>query len=400
MDILKIINKYEEYILICLLAIAFLGTNLIQVLVSAFIVVYLFFKKEHYSYFSLMDLRRMICWYLLPCIVIHLYTIILSLFGVFDSNIVSTNLITYLPIILGITMIYHYGGKGCIYVLMGLFLAFMITFIPKFFQYGIEGVLNAFKSFFLLKDNDGGSVFELDDLVLSAGYFIILFLNSAYLKNWNKKLIAFLYLFIFIMGGKRIDVLASLIVLFFFLCIKKIKKIKTKKLCLIIGYFILFCGILLIVLLSSPNFLNFLVDKLGINLMSRNYFWDGIMKTTSFSPLFLGYGRGHVKIWMLDNYAPFQNVHCDYIKMFVELGTIGYILWLYYYLIFLQKKFWDTYGSSVGIVYFFTMIFTFILFLTDNTESYFICGLVRVVIPIALISINKKTKNRAGEICE
>ena len=84
--------------------------------------------------------------------------------------------------------------------------------------------------------------------------------------------------------------------------------------------------------------LNFLVDKLGINLMSRNYFWDGIMKTTSFSPLFLGYGRGHVKIWMLDNYAPFQNVHCDYIKMFVELGTIGYVLWLYYYLIFLQKK--------------------------------------------------------------
>ena len=173
MDILKIINKYDEYILICLLAIAFLGTNLIQVLVSAFIVAYLFFKKKHYSHFSLMDLRRMICWYLLPCIVIHLYTIILSLFGVFDSNIVSSNLITYLPMILGITIIYHYGGKGCVYVLMGLFLAFMITFIPKFFQYGIEGVLNAFKSFFLLKDNDGGSVFELDDLVLSAGYFII-----------------------------------------------------------------------------------------------------------------------------------------------------------------------------------------------------------------------------------
>lgn len=63
MDILKIINKYEEYILICLLAIAFLGTNLIQVLVSAFIIVYLFFKKKHYSHFSLMDLRRMICWY-------------------------------------------------------------------------------------------------------------------------------------------------------------------------------------------------------------------------------------------------------------------------------------------------------------------------------------------------
>ena len=79
MDILKIINKYEEYILICLLAIAFLGTNLIQVLVSAFIIVYLFFKKKHYSHFSLMDLRRMICWYLLPCIAIHLYTIILSL---------------------------------------------------------------------------------------------------------------------------------------------------------------------------------------------------------------------------------------------------------------------------------------------------------------------------------
>ena len=86
-----------------------------------------------------MDLRRINCWYLLPCIVIHLYTIILSLFGVFDSNIVSSNLITYLPIILGITIIYHYGGKGCVYVLMGLFLAFMITFIPKFFQYWYRG---------------------------------------------------------------------------------------------------------------------------------------------------------------------------------------------------------------------------------------------------------------------
>lgn len=389
---IKLTNKEEICILMILLAIAFSSNNFPKILISILIIAYIvFYKKERYGGFTTKDLKRLLKWFFLPCGVIHLYTILLATFGVFNIKVISTNLITYLPILVAIFLVYQYGAKACFYVLISIFISFLISFLPKFFDYGFVGIINALKSFFLIIDNSGGSVFEMDDIVLAVGYFLIIFLNPIFakvIKNKQLLLIFFLiYLFVLVFGGKRIDVLASFITLLLFFILNKCKKDKRKFASLLLGYIIVISGFLLVYLLSFPNLLDFVMDKTGINLMSRNYFWNSIIKTTSISPFFLGYGRGSVKIWMLNHFSPYQNVHCDYIKMFVEIGTIPYILWLYYYSIYLVKKIWQCYGMNAGITYLLTAVFTFILYLTDNTESYYICNMVRCLIPISIMSI-------------
>lgn len=381
--------KFEQVILIISLAVAFSLGNLWQVIASITIIAYILLSKKHYGNLTKKDIKRLLKWFLVPCIIVHLYTLLFAAIGIFEFQVLSTNLITYLPVIVAILIVYQHGISGCIDVLIAILLAFFITFIQKLTTYGFSAVVSAMTSFLSIVDNSGGSIFELDDIVQAAGYFIIIFLNSSFLNKRNSFLIALTYFFIFVMGGKRICVVAVAITTFTFLVLKKMKPAIQKKTCIIIGYGIVALGIILIFELSTPEFLELLMGKYGLNLMSRNYFWNGIMKITSFSPDFIGYGRGYVKLWMPNHFPPFQNVHCDYIKMFVEIGLIPYIIWLLYYAVILPQKVWKKYGNKVGLILFLTTIFTFILYLTDNTESYYICGLVRTIIPIALISSEK-----------
>lgn len=386
------LKTMEEFITIILLAIIFCSNNLIQILLSIVIIILVMFNRNHYGNLSKKEIFQLLKWYLVPCILIHCYTIVMCLMGIFEFKEMSTNLLTYLPIIVAILIVYQYGQKGCLDVFIAIVLSFLVSFVPKLIEYGGEAVLEACKTFFLLKDNNGGSVFENDDIILAIGYFVIIFFISSFFKRKNTIFVLMVYIFVFVMGGKRIGLVAVAGTLGIFLLLNPIKKNNQKRLCILLGYLVVLAGIIYILLLSNSEFIKKLMVVYGVNLMSRNYFWDSIMKITSFSPNFIGYGRGFVKFWMLDNFSPYQNVHNDYIKMYVEIGLIPYIFWMLYYLVFLQKRFWEKYGNKVGFIYFLTIIFTFILYLTDNTESYFICGLVRCIIPVALISAENKRK--------
>lgn len=128
--------------------------------------------------------------------------------------------------------------------------------------------------------------------------------------------------------------------------------------------------------------------------MARDYFFKRIMLDTKFSPSFIGYGRGSVKIRMLQYFKDFSNVHCDYIKMYTEIGFVLYIAWLWYYLVEIIKKVKRRYGYYVAVVAFFVTVYTFILYFTDNTESYYICSLMRTTIPLAYAMKSRYIKDK------
>lgn len=115
---------------------------------------------------------------------------------------------------------------------------------------------------------------------------------------------------------------------------------------------------------------------------ARNYFYDYILQFVDLSPFFMGLGRGTVTDLMALNYG-YLYVHSDIIKMFAEIGMLGFIIWSSYYFIWLTKLFCRKYGNEGEVFCFMVMLYTSVLFLTDNTENYYICQLVRTTLPMA-----------------
>jgi hypothetical protein len=84
-------------------------------------------------------------------------------------------------------------------------------------------------------------------------------------------------------------------------------------------------------------------------------------------------------------------VHSDIIKMFFEIGFVPFLGWLYFNLVFAAKCFEKEYGKSAAIFYLITMAYTFALYLTDNTENYFVCIVIRSIMPMGYAIASKKT---------
>ena len=83
---------------------------------------------------------------------------------------------------------------------------------------------------------------------------------------------------------------------------------------------------------------------------------------------------------MRRQYDGYLYVHSDILKMYVEIGFPLFIIWLYYYFIYITHYIRSKFGMQQSMGYFVCITFTFVLYLTDNTESYYICVFIRTLI--------------------
>ena len=385
--------KLDEVIYILLMALAFTGNQYLQLIASTMIIGYAIVLKRK-KWLSYHTCKEMLSLFLMPCIVIHLYSFIVVLANHQNVSLISTNVFTYLPILVAIATCYLFGSAGCIFALVALILYFSSHVIVVVCKYGVTSFANAFQSFFSF-GGDVINVFELDDAVLASAYFIPVLIALNIKKTRKGKMFLTVgYLIIFILGSKRIAALAVLITLMVHALTKGIPTAKEKtRVENLISWMLVVFGITFIYVAFNMEYINSLIVKYNVNVMARNYFWEGVLSKCSFSPMFLGFGRGAVKTMMYSMFPPYMNVHCDYIKMYAEIGFIPFVIWLYYYFIFLRKKIGKVFGLDTEQIYFLTMVITSILYLTDNTESYFICGLMRCLIPMS-VAINKKSREQ------
>lgn len=81
--------------------------------------------------------------------------------------------------------------------------------------------------------------------------------------------------------------------------------------------------------------------------------------------------------------------------MFIEIGFIGMLIWIYYCFKYKTVKLNSRNGTAVGEYYLLATIYMFILYLTDNTSTYFITQMIYYLIPLAMgntstINVNLK----------
>ena len=364
----------------------------IQIFIGLFWIILgvLKFKDNGYCFNGKNDkqLPKFIFLYMLPHVVIQVYTIVLMLFGKVDWGYFTTNLTVYVPTLLAIVAIYLIGINVYWYTFLALFLSWCLSVVislickgPAIFTHAIiQAYINPL-------DQTGGlsiNYLELHDLVLAIGYLLIYYLFTNHKLEKKEKIILIFTIVIMILGMKRVSVLGLIFVLIFYFILKKVPSEKQFKVCFILGVTIFVLSYLFIYVLSDGNIFYDVISDLGINVMGRNYYYQAIMKYATFSPGFIGIGRNVItKILNSElSYLNVGGVHSDIIKMYVENGFILFGLWLWYQLIFMLKFYKKEYGDNVAILYFGFLIYLFTLYLTDNVEVYFICQILVIMLPI------------------
>lgn len=334
--------------------------------------------------------------YLLPCVVIHLYTIVLMILGEVDWAYLGTNLTVYVPTILAVISVYLFDVDSLKYNFVALCLSWVLSILTALVTEGFHIIPDAImQAYFGVKGIK--NYFELHDLVLSIGYFFVFYIfSSSKLTKQNFAMLSFSFL-ILVLGMKRITVLGLLVSIIFALVLKTMKSESQYKMCKITGFvaFFLCYGFIYILRSGSPVY-EWLHANVAL-VSSRNYYYETIMALAEFKIDFLGIGRNVVTELLTTEYAYLRvgGVHSDIIKMFVENGFIMFGFWLWYYLIHIPRSYQSYFGYKAAVMYFAIEVYIFMLYLTDNVEIYFISQIFHIIIPITCIL---KLKNEEKEI--
>ena len=331
--------------------------------------------------------------FLAPQIVIHLYTVLLVILGATDPGVLSTNAVSYMAVFLVIASIFLFGKAAMGYLFCALAFSWFLCLIRNVFVHGFGIILDAIAQGWFGASVGHENYLELDAVVLSVGYYLVYYLFSTLKTKKNSLPLTIMFVVIGLVGVKRIVLLAFVLVVACYLLIRKMEETKAHKIAVIAGWCAAALCLGFIFLLSQGNLFYQILDKFGIESMARDYFYKSIMSKTEFSLGFWGYGRGGVKLAMTSQFSGYSFVHSDIIKMFFELGLILFVGWLYFNLVFVAKCFEKEYGKSAAIMYLFVMACTFVLYVTDNTESYFVCIVIRTILPMGYVMSARKTED-------
>ncbi len=290
-----------------------------------------------------------------------------------------------LTIAISVFAFYLFGKKAVDYTFYGFVLFYAAAIVIALLRSGFSDALSSIRLFLTDFGNARGFMkqLELHDAVFAFGIFILYYFLDGVKKNPGKLCLA---VFFFLLGFKRIGVLAILLALPLGAILRKYCR-DLKKTGMILGALIILAGLVYVAWIKNGRFAA-VTGELGINTMGRNELFRFISDYYSVSPAFWGRGFEYITILLRDarvdyiNLAKIGAIHNDYIKVFVEFGFFGYFLWTGYWLLWHQR--WTgRFGNMAMLAQLLVSVYLFTTYTTDNTAFYFSTGLVARLVPMA-----------------
>lgn len=269
--------------------------------------------------------------------------------------------------------LYIFGKKGVWYCLASMVLANMLRALLIIRTAGFRPFINELKTLLLTFANETGSVIvqmEIHDQTFAFGTFLIFLLVY---KNQNRYGFWWLLLtlFNFLLGLKRIAVIgavAAVTVVFFldFFPEKAVQKVSV-----FISYILIGLTFIYIVAVHKGLF-GFLENELHINTMFRNTLYEVLSQYYEISITYMGKGLGFSSTdWLNLRGMPAVEIHNDFLRMYVEMGFMGYLIWIWSHFVFRMKYFFAAGGKKAGVLFLALSIYSFINYITDNTLFYY-----------------------------
>ncbi len=341
-------------------------------------------RKRNRADVALMkNLGFFLCVYLIPHIVTHLYTVVLMLLGKVEWKYFTTNATVYVPVLIVLSAVVLFGAKALRYTLIAVIGAFMLSMVSSVILIGPHIIPDAIVQAYFGQEV-AKNYLELHDIVLAIGYIMVYYLYRG--RKLERRDIAFLVcaVSIAVLGMKRIVVLAILACLAFAALVYILPKKARYTVCVIGGFGILLGCFGFLWLMSEGDLFFNLMEKLHINTMGRIYYYRDVMALADFHILYPGLGRNVVTQLLTTemSYLRVAGVHSDIIKMYVENGFVMYGLWSAYHLIGLPALLRKRFGDKVAVMAFAVTVYSFLLYLTDNIEIYFVCQTLAMILPM------------------
>ena len=250
------------------------------------------------------------------------------------------------------------------------------------------------------------SIIRYHNIIYEDGRAFTFGIISLYYFHKNKITLAIISVLGLISANKRIAMLAFIVasVLIIISSIKnKNKVLETSKAKLLIFLVSIITLILSLVWIYSckSGLLQTYFQMNKINSQGRVDMWPLFYNYFSFSVFDKGYGIGFIE-YTLSNlkFKAFGNLHNDFLRSYIELGFIGYCIYLLSYFVFpltCVKKLNLKLGEIVSAIS--IIIYSFIIFLTDNVIIYidFVFVMNFVILSVAL---NEERTSKKLQVCQ
>ncbi len=299
-----------------------------------------------------------------------------------DSITIVNGLGMIIPQLLSVCVaaaaLYLFGEKGIWYCLGSMCAANFLLILTVIAEGGMGAFLEEFRTLIVTFSAESGplmTMLEINDLTFAFGPFLIyLLLNRKKVSHFSLWLVV--VSFLFMTGLKRIAVPAVLLGVLAALILRKLpeKASGQTALCLAVGMmvvsFLYVAGIKL-------GLFQYLEAKLGINTMGRVNMYANLEPYYDINFTFMGHGTGFERYVDWASGTVFQNpqrtimqIHNDFMRMYLNIGFIGYFVWLWSFLVVRLRYWFRQGGKYAGCTFFGICIYCFVLYATDNTIYY------------------------------
>ena len=264
----------------------------------------------------------------------------------------------------------------------------MLLEMPKYgFQESIASIVTGLVTF---GEAEGFMrALEIHDITFLFGQFFVYYMMFAPKSTKPERRIrisGILLSVLFILLGLKRTVLPAVIVVCIYVKLLRLFK-KPEK-------FVTFTGIALVLFfylylyLTRSGILVAFMESLGINMMGRDVLWS--LPNPYYELSFFWKGLGFEGVTDLMNRFYQQGLitrpyplHNDILKIFIELGSIGFTLWAVVYYIVFPSYWMKRHDTETGMLYMAILLYMTVTYLTDNTVFYFWSSLGLRLIPMS-----------------
>ena len=296
-----------------------------------------------------------------------------------------------ITIIYAVFMCYLFEEKAIHYLFFCMCTANAAIMLLEMPKYGfVESVTSVVTCIVTFGEAEGFvRALEIHDITFLFGQFLIYYLmfspKSTKAEKRMKRCGVILSVFFMLVGLKRSTFPAVLLVCVYVKLLRLLKK--PRKLILATGIS-LFLFFYLYLYLTRSGILVAFLESLGIDMMGRDVLWRLSNEYYQLSPLWKGLGfegvTDLVNMWVregLINRA--YPLHNDILKIFIELGALGFTLWAGINYIVYPNYWMKKHDTETGLLYMAILAYMTVTYLTDNTAFYFWCCIGLRLIPMS-----------------
>ena len=296
-----------------------------------------------------------------------------------------------ITIVYCVFMCYLFEEKAVNYLFFSMCATNTIIALLEMPKYGISESISSVVTCLVSFGEAEGFVrqLEIHDITFLFGQFFIYYLMFAPKQSSTDRRIriwgVILSIFFMLLGLKRSTIPAALLVCIY---VKLVRKFKSPQKLVMATGTALFLFFYVYLYLTRSGILVAFLESLGVDMMGRDVLWSLPNDYYELSPFWKGLGfeavTDLVNMWhkagLINRAYPLHN---DILKIFIELGAMGFTLWAAINYI-LYPLYWITrHDKETGILYMAVLSYMTVTYLTDNTAFYFWSCIGLRLIPMA-----------------